>query len=125
MTGKHTSASTNTLAFMRQQPSTMKLLLEVVFSMQFIPRLYKKDQQDRPVSCKSDAIQQGYEHGSRGVSIVGSHYQAVTSEDIGDFVCAAVTVTCRVFRSHATLIVTSGYELEVFSKSSCQSKPCV
>jgi hypothetical protein len=96
---------------MRQQPATVKLLLEAVFSVQFISRLYNKDQQDRPellsvVSCKSAAIQQGCEHGSRGISNVGSHYQAVTSEDIGDFVCAAVTVICRVCKSHATVIVT-------------------
>jgi hypothetical protein len=77
------------------------------------------------VSCKSAAIQQGCEHGSRGISSVGSHYQAVTSEDIGDFMCATFTVICRVCRSHATVIVTYSYELEVFSKSNYQSEPSV
>jgi hypothetical protein len=40
-------------------------------------------------SCEPVAIQQGHEHGSRGIFIVRSRYQATTSEHIEDYVCCS------------------------------------
>jgi hypothetical protein len=42
------------------------------------------------VICEIVAIHQGQEHGSRGITIVESHYLAMLSEDMEDFMCAAV-----------------------------------
>jgi hypothetical protein len=48
------------------------------------------------VSWKSGASQQGHEYGSRRIFTVTNHYQAMTSEDIEDFMCAVGTVICKV-----------------------------
>jgi hypothetical protein len=42
------------------------------------------------VSCELAAIQREREHGSRGMPTVASRYQAMTGEDIEEFVYAAV-----------------------------------
>lgn len=62
-------------------------LLEAVFSMQFVVRLYSEGYQELlgvavmnylQASCHPARILRG----SRGVSIVQSHYQAMTCEDM-------------------------------------------
>jgi hypothetical protein len=89
-------ASTNMQPIARQQAllthhTTIVELLEALFSMQSDPRLYNKDQQGKPGSFHHEpaAIQRVREHGSRGVSIVGSRYKATPGEDIKDLMCAA------------------------------------
>jgi hypothetical protein len=46
----------------------------------------------------------------RGIYIFGSCYQATTSEDVEDFMCAVVTVIFRVCKL-VRLVVTCSYEL--------------
>jgi hypothetical protein len=56
--------------------------------------------------------------------IVRIHYQETTSEDIEDFMCAAVALNFSVQTSEAVIFIYS-WELcvLVFSKSNHQSKP--
>jgi hypothetical protein len=91
--GKHASVA-------KDMHATMEELLDVVFSMWSVPRLYN-DKREKLVShdsevmsCETVASWQGHEHGSRGISIVGSCYLAVTRKDRDDFVF--VVVTCRL-----------------------------
>jgi hypothetical protein len=51
------------------------------------------------VSCEFVDSQEGHEHGTRVTPVVRSRYQAMTSEDIEDFMCAAVTLIFRVGKS--------------------------
>jgi hypothetical protein len=61
-------------------------LLEGMFYMQFMLRLYNESlwvsYWRQWVSCETVATQYGHEHGSRGISVVGSHYQVATSREV-------------------------------------------
>jgi hypothetical protein len=83
--GKHISAETDSHA-------TIEVLLETVSSTRSVQRGYKEDSWGNEVSSvlgsvrkrdslKGAAIQRGLEHGSRGIAIVRSRYQATASED--------------------------------------------
>jgi hypothetical protein len=86
MPTEHAPASRNKQAIARQQRlltfhATIEELLKAGFSVLSRLMLYNEDEQGKLVSCEPVAIQQGHEYGSRGISIVGRHYQAMTSED--------------------------------------------
>jgi hypothetical protein len=53
------------------------------------------------------------------MSIGRRHYQAMTSEDVEDFVCALITL---IFRISENVIVTCSEGSEAFSKSICQPR---
>jgi hypothetical protein len=93
--------------------------LGAVFSMQSVPKLYDKDQLDKPFSQQSVGGQSWW--------LACSHYLMLTSDGritTEDFIHAVVVVICGV-QINETLIVICGNELQAFSKSNYEylSKP--
>jgi hypothetical protein len=65
-----------------QRLPTINALLEAVFSMRSVPRLYVKS------LFGPAAIQTGFEHGSRGIAIIGATTTKLLSKT-EDFKCAS------------------------------------
>jgi hypothetical protein len=77
--GKHAPTATNSHA-------TTEELLEMMFSMQSVSRLYNKDHRkvcwwSAVNNCESTVAAGGCEHRGGGISIDRSCYQAITSDD--------------------------------------------
>jgi hypothetical protein len=71
---KRVSTSTN-------KHATVEELLEMVFSIWSVLRLYSEDQPEKSVSLELR---------------ISSQYLAMTSEQTEDFMCAVVVMICRV-----------------------------
>jgi hypothetical protein len=82
--------------------ATLEELLEVMISMQSVPRLHSEDHQEKLASRESE-VGVG-SHQCRFLSCIVRHcYQASTSEDIENFMCAVVIMIYTACRFVKTL----------------------
>jgi hypothetical protein len=90
----------------------MKALLETVFSVWSVPRIYTEDRGGKLSNRESVSSRQGRYHGRKIISIVRSRYQANTSEDTASWKRLAVCSSdLKIVENGERVIVICSYDM--------------